>query len=130
MSPLCEEDHESIFLHVMNSELSKQKSEFRKTYAHPHELDSFPYFVDDTDGDTDKCDFFILCNKICQQDHDFPSDLHTQLQNRALVKRIHSEGKTDQRTLTWEHESVLLLTSDSTLHLNIKKLPTVCQVLV
>lgn len=42
MSLLCQEDHESIFLHMMNFELSKQKLEFQKTYIYLHEPDSFP----------------------------------------------------------------------------------------
>lgn len=43
MSLWYQEDHESIFLQMMNSELSKQKLEFQKTYIYLHELDSFPY---------------------------------------------------------------------------------------
>lgn len=36
-------NHGSIFLQMMNFEVSKQKLEFQKTSVYLHELDSFPY---------------------------------------------------------------------------------------
>lgn len=47
----------------------KKKLEFWKTCIFHHELDSVPTlkdFYDDSDGDINDCDFWLLCNEMCQ----------------------------------------------------------------